>query len=103
MLKLWETIIHALRFLCCAILVWKERSIYGMEGVPIMDKVKECLFKRLLEAGAASVGMEAELNLYSHAFVDTTHLKSSRNVRIQTHNRNIIETRKCCSHNKYSC
>ena len=47
----------------------------------IMDKVKESGFKRLLEAGAASVVMEAELNLCSHAFVDTSHLKSSGNVR----------------------
>ena len=53
-----------------------------MEGVPIMDKVKESSFKHLLEAGAASVVMEAELNLCIHAFVDTSHLQSSGNVRI---------------------
>ena len=67
-----------------------------------MDKVKESGFKRLLEAGAASVVMEAELNLCTHAFVDASHLKSSGNVRIQTHNHNKICTRKCCSRNKYS-
>ena len=52
----------------------------------IMDKVKESSFKRLLEAGAASVVTETELNLSTHAFVDTSHLKSSGNVRIPTHN-----------------
>ena len=57
----------------------------------IMDKVKESGFKHLLEAGAASVVMETELNLSTHAFVDTSHLKSSGNVRIQTHNHNIID------------
>ena len=54
-----------------------------------MDKVKESGFKRLLEAGAASVVMEAEFNLCTHAFVDTSHLKSLGNVRIQTHNHNV--------------
>ena len=55
----------------------------------IMDKVKESGFRRLLEAGAASVVMEIEqLSLSTHAFVDTSHLKSSGNVRIQTHNHN---------------
>ena len=57
----------------------------------IMDKVKESGFKRLLEAGAASVVMETELSLSTHAFVDTSHLKSSGNVRIQTHNHNVTE------------
>ena len=54
----------------------------------IMDKVKESGFRRLLEAGSASVVMETELSLSTHAFVDTSHLKSSGNVRIQTHNHN---------------
>ena len=54
-----------------------------MEDVTIMDKGKESGFKRLLEAGAASVVMEAELSLCTHAFVNTSHLKSSGNVRIQ--------------------
>ena len=54
-----------------------------------MDKVKESGFKRLLEAGAASVVMEPELNLCTHAFVDISQLKSSGNVRIQTHNHNV--------------
>lgn len=51
-----------------------------------MDKVKESGFKRLLEAGAASVVTESELNLSTHAFVDMSHLKLSGNVRIQSHN-----------------
>ena len=56
-----------------------------------MDRVKESGFKRLLEAGAASVVTKTELSLSTHAFVDTSHLRSSGNVRIQTHNHNIID------------
>ena len=40
-----------------------------------MDKVKESGFRCLLEAGAASVVMETELNLSTHALMDTSHLK----------------------------
>ena len=51
----------------------------------LMDKVKESGFKRLLEAGAATVVMESELSSSTHAFVDTSHLKSSSgNVGILT-------------------
>ena len=71
-----------------SILVW---AFEGWKVFLIMDKVKESGFKRLLEAGAASVVMETELSLSTHAFVDTSHLKSSGNVRIQTHNHNIID------------
>ena len=60
----------------------------------IMDKVKESGFKHLLEAGAANVVTETELSLSTHAFVDMSHLKSSGNVRIQTHN-DIKESRDC--------
>ena len=58
-----------------------------------MGKVKESGFKHLLEAGAASVVMESELSSSTHAFVDTSHLKSSANVRMITHNCNITVTR----------
>ena len=77
------------------LLVWKKGAFEGWKVFLIMDKVKQSGFKRLLEAGAASVVTETELSLATHAFVDSSHLKSSGNVRIQTHNHNIIETREC--------
>ena len=69
----------------------RKEAFEGWKVFLIMDKVKESGFKRLLEAGAASVVTETELSLSTHAFVDTSHLKSSGNVRIQTHNHNIID------------
>ena len=50
----------------------------------IMDKVKESGFKRQEQP----VLSWKQLDLSTHAFVDTSHLKSSGNVRIQTHNHN---------------
>ena len=47
-----------------------------------MDKAKESGFKRLLEAGAASVVVETELSCATHAFVDTARLKSAGNVSV---------------------
>jgi len=60
----------------------QKGAFEGWRVFLFMDKAKESGFKRLLEAGAASVVIDTELSSATHAFVDTARLKTAGNVRV---------------------